>query len=61
MAVRKLTPDRLLDAVEIAADAVKAANATKTKLFRRMSQFTKDKSGLTALQNRLDLRIKACQ
>jgi hypothetical protein len=51
---------KLINATSVALDAVKAANATKTKLFRRMSQFTNDKAGLTALKDRLDLRIRAC-
>jgi hypothetical protein len=52
--------DKLLEAANIAAEAVKAANATKTKLFRRMSQFAKDKTGITTLQKHLDAVIKAC-
>jgi hypothetical protein len=59
-AVRKVTPDRLLKATAIAADAVKAANATKTKLFRRMSQFATDKTGITKLRKHLETVIKAC-
>jgi hypothetical protein len=52
---------KLIDAAKVAADAVKAANAMKAKVFRYMSQFAKDKTGLTAMQNRLDIRIRSCQ
>jgi hypothetical protein len=55
------TAAKLIDAAKVAADAVRAANAMKAKLFRYMSQFAKDKTGLTAMQNRLNLRIKSCQ
>ena len=51
---------KLIDAAKVAADAVKAANATKTKLFRRMSQFAQDKAGITRLTLHLENVIKAC-
>jgi len=60
--VRKALPGagKLIDAASVAADAVKAANATKTRLFRQMSQFTQDKAGISSLRKFLDDRVKAC-
>ena len=51
---------RLLEGVSILTDKVKALSAMKAKAFRQMSQYVGDRTGLAALRQHLEIRMRPC-
>lgn len=52
--------ERLLQAVSVVTDKVKALSAMKAKAFRQMSQYVGDRTGLANLRQHLEIRMRPC-
>lgn len=52
--------ERLLNAVSVVTDKVKAVSAMKAKTFRKLSQFAEDKTHVAKIRQFVELRMTSC-
>lgn len=52
--------ERLLNAVSVVTDKVKALSAMKSKTFRKMTQFVENKTQVAAIRQYIEIRMRPC-